>query len=631
LSDAADFLSEYAETLRYGLLDADLPPELTAQFSIDALIKQSEGRSVYFVTRKSDGERAVLRVTEPDSNEDIALEYSILNRLDHPAIPKALAVYDYNYRSYLVREFFEGDDLAAYVRKHGALSREKLVEFTIRLCDILTYIHNQDPPVIHRDIKPENIIMLGRDNIGLIDFGIARDYRPSDGFDFDTHVAGTRPYMPLEQFGGQQTDARADIYALGVVMLFMATGQEDKQNLRKLFPYKELVRIVEKCIQPDRARRFRSAAKLKAKIIRSRRRITRKVLSAIGVCAIAAAALLTGFHFGRRNGSKTGYLAGSGIGRTLGYGQGLRNGISQGYEKGSEDGYSEGFAEGREQGFTEGVDSIMDIPPDIVHEFTEEELWQPVTFENWYLDVAVRGALSIGVDDVIYLDHLVKQISKINIYGTYVPHPSSNVYLIKNHLGKGTVKYLTNDGLWWHIERGNLNTLVDIPKMFYLHSLILTSESFSDLSPLTGMMLTELVIADNYVGNLLPLKDMGTLITLDICQNPVANLTPISRLYALETLDISQTEVTDLAPLSDLVKLKNLSLVYCDVSDLSPLSGLKNLSEVDLRYSKVTDLTPIARPESPVTVHCEGLPENVIERAKNTAGLVVIEKEPSLE
>ncbi|MGI6689201.1 MAG: serine/threonine protein kinase [Christensenellales bacterium] len=101
---------------------------------------------------------------------------------------------------------------------------------------MLTYLHGQTPAVIHRDIKPENIIRTSEKDIRLIDFGIARTFR--EDTDTDTQVIGTKPYMAPEQFGSEQSDNRADIYALGMVMLFLATGKPDRLLLKTAYPYK---------------------------------------------------------------------------------------------------------------------------------------------------------------------------------------------------------------------------------------------------------------------------------------------------------------------------------------------------------------------------------------------------------
>jgi len=174
--------------------------------------------------------------------------------------------------------------------------------------------------------------------------------------------------------------------------------------------------------------------------------------------------------------------------------------------------------------------------------------------------------------------------------------------------------------------RGDISSLSDIPNMYYLRNLTLTSQSISDLSPLSGMKLENINLSDNFVGNLLPLKDMVTLQELDVCQNPLSDLTPISRLFSLETLDISQTQVTDLTPLAELVKLQTLKLEYCDIEDISILAILPNLREVDVSNTLITDLSPLIRPFNPITVRCVGLPPDVVDAVRDNPGIVLVEE-----
>ncbi|MDL2232763.1 leucine-rich repeat domain-containing protein [Ruminococcaceae bacterium OttesenSCG-928-L11] len=283
-----------------------------------------------------------------------------------------------------------------------------------------------------------------------------------------------------------------------------------------------------------------------------------------------------------------------------------------------------GLMIGREQGFRQGVDSIMDIPVDKNRPFTHEELNQPITFENRYIDLAVRNALSKMPGDVINLSEVVS-IDTIRIFGTHILHPELDTQLVKTHIAKGAVAYATSDGFPIDI-RGDISDLSSIPNFYYLRNLTLTSQAVSDLSPLAGMKLEEISLADNFVGNLLPLKDMATLRKLDICQNPLGDLTPISRLLSLEYLDISQTQVTDLRPLTGLTKLQTLRMSYCDVSDISVLAELPNLAEVDISHTFVTDLTPLLGRASPITITCAGIPDEVVAQVRGVENVIVSEE-----
>jgi serine/threonine protein kinase len=567
------FLKEYEDTLRQETAGMDTPAELTESFTFNECVKRRDDREVYFVTRKTDEKRAVLRITRVDSGENANEENAILTALDHPAIPKAFGAWEYKGRSFLAREYFEGDDLNIHIRKHGVLSRDRIIDIALQLCDILTYIHGQSPAVIHRDIKPENIIVSEGNRVKLIDFGIARDFRVDA--DRDTRVAGTRPYMSPEQFGYEQTDIRTDIYSLGVVIIYMATGKTDRASLRSAYPYKDLIPVIEKCVETDRDRRYNTAAELKKSILWIKRRMARNALACAAVCVLLGAAFALGFYTGHR------------------------------------------------RGVTDGIAKIMDAPADMNRPFTAEQHNEQLTFDNWYLDMAIRNILNTDADSPIYRIQVLSYVGDIQIFGTSIMYPSPDNVLTKQHIDKEMAAYYIN-GIRVY-ARGDVSSLEDIPNAYYLRDLTLISQNISDLTPLSGMKLELIRLCDNYIGNLLPLKDMLSLRELDICQNPVKDLTPISRLLSLKRLDISHTQITDLSPVKGLTKLEALSLNYCDIDDISVLKNLPNLREVDLGNTKVTDLSPLIRKDNPITVTCAGLDAEVIEKARSE-GIVIIEE-----
>ncbi len=575
LSAKSDFLNEYNNKLNQNVLSSDMPAALTEEFTFDCCVKKHDDREVYFITRQADGQQAVLRITAVDSGENAGSESAILAKLSHPAIPKVLAEWEHNGRHFIVREYFDGEDLHAYVRRHGVLNRELLTAITVQLCDILSYIHGQSPAVIHRDITPENIILSGRNQVKLIDFGIARRYRPEA--ESDTEIAGKRLYMAPEQFGSAQTDHRADLYSLGMVMVYMALGSPDHRNLPAAYPYKELTAVIRRCLRKDREQRFATAAHLKRKILWKQHRMTRKILvSAINLLVIAAAAA-AGFYVG------------------------------QGY------------------GYQEGITAILSTPTVKNRMPTYEEQIETLVFKEWMIETAVRSILNKDMESPIYRGEVMSYVGTLQIFGTSIVTPDVSLDPIKKHLGEGAVAYWTGQGLRV-FPRGDIVSLEDLPHAYYLRDLTLTSQSIADLTPLAGMKLEKIVLCDNFIGNLLPLKDMATLRMLDLCQNPLQDLTPISELFALEYLDISHTQVTDLKPLAKLTKLEALNLNYCNITDISVLAQLPNLTEVDLSNTLVTDLKPLVRPEHPVTVRCFGMDDEVLEQVRGMEGIVLIEE-----
>jgi len=151
-------------------------------------------------------------------------EAKLLSVLNHPNLPKVVADFEEKGRAYLVMEFIDGQTLERHQAQMGGVVPEETVAgWAIQLCDVLGYLHSQNPPIIFRDLKPSNIMLSQGGTIKLIDFGIARTYK--SGKQRDTMAMGSENYAPLEQWGKGQTDARSDVYALGATMYHLLTGQ----------------------------------------------------------------------------------------------------------------------------------------------------------------------------------------------------------------------------------------------------------------------------------------------------------------------------------------------------------------------------------------------------------------------
>lgn len=169
--------------------------------------------------------------------EDFKREAELLARLDHPSIP---TIYQYFFdpdlgRYYLVMKYIDGGDLATRQRLSGGKVDELTVtKWAIDTCDVLDYIHSQDPPIIYRDLKPANLMIDARTNrIMLVDFGIARFVAPTQK---GVTAIGTMGYAPPELFAGN-VEKRSDIYSLGATMFHLMTGQDPQDNPLLIFDF----------------------------------------------------------------------------------------------------------------------------------------------------------------------------------------------------------------------------------------------------------------------------------------------------------------------------------------------------------------------------------------------------------
>lgn len=169
---------------------------------------------------------------EEQAYEQFYREASTLARLDHPNLPKVSDFFQEAGRAYLVMDFVAGPDLRQLIeearRRDTFLEEEAVIGWMDQLCDALTYLHTQEPPVLHRDIKPSNIKLTPRGMVKLVDFGLVKLLQPDETRTVTVvQGRGTIAYTPLEQYGGDtgHTDARSDIYALGATLYHLLTGQ----------------------------------------------------------------------------------------------------------------------------------------------------------------------------------------------------------------------------------------------------------------------------------------------------------------------------------------------------------------------------------------------------------------------
>ncbi|MDL2220203.1 serine/threonine protein kinase [Eubacteriales bacterium OttesenSCG-928-N14] len=186
--------------------------------------------------------------------------YESLLEKTHPNLANIVDVIDDGQEHItVIEEYIQGQPLSALVEQAKAMQPVWAMQAALQLCDALTFLHTQQPPIIHRDIKPSNIMCASDGSIKLIDFDASRIFRQDAPR--DTVILGTAGYAAPEQFGFAQTDARSDIYALGVVLSTMLTGEHPQQT-----PYQgdaDIAAILSRCMHIDPQSRYADAAALR--------------------------------------------------------------------------------------------------------------------------------------------------------------------------------------------------------------------------------------------------------------------------------------------------------------------------------------------------------------------------------
>ena len=204
-----------------------------------------------------------------NANFDLLAEPNILKKLNHPALPRIIDIEQDEKNIYIIEDFIEGTPLDKQLQTKTSFDEATVIEWAKQLCNILYYLHSQKPhPIIYRDMKPSNIIVSADNVVKVIDFGIAREFKKDSGS--DTSYMGTRGYAAPEQYGTSQTDARTDIYSLGVTMYHLLTGKSPNEPPYEFKPLRMVDKsfsegiefIVNKCVQNDPANRYQDTTEL---------------------------------------------------------------------------------------------------------------------------------------------------------------------------------------------------------------------------------------------------------------------------------------------------------------------------------------------------------------------------------
>lgn len=194
----------------------------------------------------------------------ILKEAEILEKINHPNIPKIVDLLEDENNIYIVESYVEGIVLSEKIRAEGKIDIDTALKYFIELSELIEYLHNVKPnPIIYRDLKPNNIIVSYNNRLVLVDFSISKFARESE----KTVIAGNKYFSSPEQMTlNEHSDTRSDIYSLGMIALRMITGNLNQTIDYSLSKYVEipagLKEIIEKCINFNQEDRYQEASDL---------------------------------------------------------------------------------------------------------------------------------------------------------------------------------------------------------------------------------------------------------------------------------------------------------------------------------------------------------------------------------
>ena len=229
---------------------------LLREYTLQQVLSQKPASEVTLWRHNTFGRKIILRrcIAAPDV-------YQRMLGVVHPNLPQVYEAIESDGKLLVLEEYIEGallSDQIAIIKGQTA----RVQQLGICLCDAVSCLHGIG--IIHRDIKPENIIIEGATNtLKLIDFAASRCKRTAPAGACDTVCLGTAPYAAPEQFGVAQTDERTDIYAIGILLNILMTGQHPSQIISP----GRMGRIIRRCIRVNASERFASVEKLKSALL----------------------------------------------------------------------------------------------------------------------------------------------------------------------------------------------------------------------------------------------------------------------------------------------------------------------------------------------------------------------------
>ena len=216
---------------------------IDAEYETVKTIKNSERGCVSLLQNKQNGTRFIFRHYQGSGEV-----YRKLLSVSCRNLPKIMEAAEQDGMVAVLEEYIQGDSLA-FLLAGACFTPAEARKITFQLCNALWVLHSLG--AVHREIKPENVIVRGSEAI-LIDFDASRIFK--SGTNQDTQILGTTGYAAPEQYGITQTDERADIYSLGVLLNIMLTGKHPSKELAS----GRLGRIVQKCTMVNPKKRYKS-------------------------------------------------------------------------------------------------------------------------------------------------------------------------------------------------------------------------------------------------------------------------------------------------------------------------------------------------------------------------------------
>lgn len=580
-------------TQAYNQAISPILPENLSRYHFVSCLADSEQKKSW-VLEKSNGQRVLCKYATGEYADMLRTESEFFALGKFSFVPYVYDYFETSDGAYLLREYIEGQTLYDLVEREGPLPLKRAVSLIEQLCSHLSRFHAANPPIIYRDLKPSNIVLNDSGDCYLIDLGAVRTYQEDNAT--DTILIGTAATAAPEQFGARQTDARTDIYALGVLFYYLLIGELkiEESDLKKL--PRGVAHIIRNCTAFDPNDRYSAVSKVADALRGSVREKFRRAIvpAVIGAAILCFIALGTAFVLPKYFASKEVVFSSllmeqavrDAVGKTDGeavFKQDLEQ-VTRLYICGDTIFYNEEEHAQYEEnhninGTSHGYGDITDISllqkmPNLHYVVLDyQQIYDISPLHD--LDLI---SLSLCGNPITNLDALQNQETLTKLYLSETGVSSLEPLA-------GCITLTTLDCSYTAVT--SVRSVATLP----IYSLHLTGAPIADYESLSALPLQDLYLSHVAPEDYGYLASIPTLRHLAMFNSNIVSFNDITVFSHLSLLDITNNFVTDLNGLEQFTDLTSLHVNANPITDLSLLAKMDTLSSLGIATGTDVDFS----------------------------------------